>query len=205
MTAVAALLAGLLWGEASAEDANRGEVLFENCVACHGATGAGNEKLGAPSIAGLPKWYVEEQLRKFQTGARGAHPEDIEGLRMRPMSMTVLGDANLSAVAAYVASLPVTRSGTPVAGGDAEAGKNAYMVCVACHGQAGEGNETLRAPPLVQISDWYALRQLKKFKAGVRGTNPADTSGATMRPMSLTLADEQAMKNVLAYIRTLSK
>jgi cytochrome c553 len=39
----------------------------------------------------------------------------------------------------------------------------------------------------------------------VRGTNPADTSGALMRPMAQTLADEQAMKDVIAYIMTLKK
>jgi hypothetical protein len=30
-------------------------------------------------------------------------------------------------------------------------------------------------------------------------------TGATMRPMSMTLADEQAMKNVVAHINTLAK
>ena len=44
---------------------------------------------------------------------------------------------------------------------------------------------------------------LKKFKEGVRGTNPQDIGGMQMRPMSMTLVDEQAMKDVIAYIRTL--
>ena len=46
---------------------------------------------------------------------------------------------------------------------------------------------------------------LNKFKKGIRGTNPRDTTGATMRPMSMILADEQAMKNVVAHISTLAK
>jgi hypothetical protein len=50
-----------------------------------------------------------------------------------------------------------------------------------------------------------SLTQLKNFKSGVRGTNPQDITGAQMRPMSMILADEQAMKDVIAYIQTLSK
>jgi cytochrome c553 len=59
------------------------------------------------------------------------------------------------------------------------------------------------APPLVTASDWYLLTQLKNFKHGVRGANAAaDVSGAMMMPMAAPL-DEQAMKDVIAYIQTL--
>lgn len=186
-------------------DVARGKELFANCVACHGAAGEGNATLKAPAIAAMPQWYVEAQLQKFQTGARGAHPDDSEGLRMRPMSMTVKGEANISAVAAYVATLAPARPAASLSGGDVNAGKASYAVCAACHGPAGEGNPALKAPPLTQTQDWYLLAQLTKFKAGVRGAKPEDASGATMRPMALMLADEQAMKNVLAYVRTLAK
>jgi cytochrome c553 len=63
----------------------------------------------------------------------------------------------------------------------------------------------MNAPPIAGASDWYLLAQLKKFKAGVRGANPADVTGGTMRPMAMTLADEQAMKNVIAHISTLNR
>ena len=59
-------------------------------------------------------------------------------------------------------------------------------------------------PPLKQVNDWYMLTQLANFRAGVRGAKPGDTSGALMRPMSMTLADEQAMRDVIAYITTLA-
>ena len=58
---------------------------------------------------------------------------------------------------------------------------------------------------LAKLDDWYVLTQLKKFKAGIRGANPADVSGATMRPMAATLPDEQAMRDVVAHIQGLSK
>ena len=37
----------------------------------------------------------------------------------------------------------------------------------------------------------------------MRGTHPEDTYGAQMRAMALTLADSTAMKDVVAYIRTI--
>jgi cytochrome c553 len=59
------------------------------------------------------------------------------------------------------------------------------------------------APPLVTASDWYLLTQLKNLKNGVRTPNAAaDASGAMMAPIAATL-DEQAMKDVIAYIQTL--
>jgi len=54
------------------------------------------------------------------------------------------------------------------------------------------------------LNDWYMLSQLKKFKEGIRGTNPQDIGGMQMRPMSMTLVDEQAMKDVIAHIRAVS-
>jgi hypothetical protein len=47
------------------------------------------------------------------------------------------------------------------------------------------------------------LTQLQNFKARVRGGNPQDVQGALMYAMSNTLVDEQAMKDVIAYIQTL--
>lgn len=182
-----------------------GKVLFASCISCHGTKGEGMASVAAPAIAGLPQWYVEAQLKKFRVGHRGFHPDDSEGLRMRPMSRQLDNDAQVSTVAAYVASLPKLEVSQTLQGGNAEEGKGLYNTCIACHGPDGKGNQALNAPPLVGANDWYLLNQLRKFKAGLRGTAVGDTSGATMRPMSMTLPDEQAMKNVLAHIATLSK
>ena len=58
---------------------------------------------------------------------------------------------------------------------------------------------------LAQQSDWYLMTQLGKFKSGMRGTHKDDVHGQQMRAMSMTLPDEQAMKDVIAFIMTLSK
>lgn len=187
------------------EGVARGAVVFEGCVACHGQNGEGRANLAAPAIAGLPAWYVQAQLKKFKTGVRGAHPDDLEGLRMRPMSQQIWTDADGAAVAAHIASLPVQPSPATLKDADAAAGQGAYGVCLACHGPDGKGNEALKSPPISQLPDWYVVSQLKKFKSGVRGANPADTTGAQMLGMAKTLADDQAIKNVAAHIATLAK
>ena len=83
-------------------------------------------------------------------------------------------------------------------------GKQEFRTCVPCHGAHGGGNRDLGAPAIAGLPDWYLVTQLAKFKNGMRGTNPDDTTGAQMRAMSLTLADSSAMRDVIAFIRSLS-
>jgi cytochrome c553 len=180
----------------------RGEALFDTCVPCHGSDGAGNEELRAPVIAGLPQWYVEAQLNKYQSAQRGAHPFDTVGIRMKSMSLSLDLEGDVESVAEFVAGMPVPGTPRAVVRGDAEAGESSYQTCVACHGARGEGIEALGSPPLVGQADWYLLSQLEKFKKGWRGTNQEDITGQTMRPNALLL-DEAAMANVVAYIQTL--
>ena len=71
------------------------------------------------------------------------------------------------------------------------------------HGERAEGIEDQGGPSLNGASDWYLLTQLQNFKAGVRGADPRDEGGNRMAPMVSGLGDEQAMKDVIAYIGTL--
>lgn len=180
----------------------RGEVLYGRCLPCHGADGSGNQQVGAPAIAGLPEWYLLEQLAKFRDGVRAYHPDDVTGLRMRPMMLSLADDYDLQGMAAFVASLPPVEL-APVVEGDAAKGQVGYATCVACHAADGSGNEAMKAPPLKHLPDWYVVAQVEKFKAGIRGAHPKDVTGAQMRGMAMTLADEQAIRNVAAYIQSL--
>jgi cytochrome c553 len=211
MNAIRKLLAATALGvalpavPALAQDTERGKELYALCSQCHGAAGGGDAVALAPAIAGLPQWFVEGQLKKFQAGGRGTHFDDIAGMRMRPMSMWLRSDADVASVAAYVAGLPRVKPAPTLVGGDPEVGQQRYTPCIACHGLNGEGNQALNSPPVAGASDWYLFSSLQKFKAGVRGSNPKDPTGSLMRPMSMTLADDQAMLDVIAYIQTLSK
>ncbi len=199
--AAACLVGG---GNAWADENERGKDLYRLCATCHGKDGSGDRSVGAPAIAGMAQWYVEAQLEKFRSGMRGTHFDDIAGMRMRPMSLTLMREGDVPAVSAYVAGLPPIAPPSALTGGDAANGKTLYTPCIACHGADGSGNQALFGAPLANVSDWYLLTQLENFRAGIRGSKSGDQSGAMMRPMALTLADEQAMKDVIAHIMTLS-
>lgn len=179
----------------------RGAELYETCTPCHGEQGQGNADIEAPAIAGLPEWYIESQLASFQNGWRGAHYTDLAGLRMRPMALSLNRDGDIESVAQFVAAMEGIYPPSTL-DGNAGVGAGLYEVCVACHGAQGLGNEPLRAPPIVQLPDWYLYQELQNFKSGARGAHPADTWGQTMRVNTLALT-EQAMRDVIAYVQTL--
>ena len=184
----------------------RGAELFENCTQCHGANGHGDALALAPAIAGLDTWYIESQLHLFRSGGRGDNPQDIPGLRMRPMSRSLHSDEDVKAVAAFVASLPPAKEATSIEGGDAQRGSATYQtLCAQCHGADGKGNQALNAPPLRTLNHWYLVSALERYKAGIRGTDPANPNGPLMRGMAMALADDQAIRDVVAYISTLNQ
>jgi cytochrome c oxidase subunit 2 len=196
-------LVALAAAPALAEDLERGRQVFGLCLQCHGEQGQGNPLALGPAIAGLEEWYVAAQLRNFRNGVRGMHPDDLGGLRMYPMSLSLRSDEDLQAVAAYVASLPEVKPVSLVTGGDPAKGATLYAVCGACHGPDGAGNQAMNAPRLAGTSDWYMLTSLEKYKAGIRGGNPGNPNSVLMRGMAAQLVDEQAMKDVIAHIMTL--
>jgi len=180
----------------------RGAELFETCAPCHGEYADGDADIAAPAIAGLPQWYIESQLQSFQAGWRGKHADDLPGLRMRPMAVTLNREGDIESVAQYVASFEEEFPASTLHG-NAGAGAALYeQVCVACHGADGRGDEILRSPPIVQLPDWYLVQELQNFRDGARGADPADTWGLTMRANTLVMTD-QAMADVIAYVQTL--
>lgn len=198
------LALGIMTAEnaSAAGDPAKGKAAYAVCAACHGANGMGNKALNAPQIAGQEPWYLERQLNNFKGGIRGADPKDTYGMQMRPMALTLANDQAVSDMAAFLSSMPVSKSSESTVKGDATAGKASYMICQTCHGPKGGGNKALNSPKLTGLQDWYIVRQLKNFKAGIRGTKSGDLFGMQMRPMAMTLANDEAINNVAAYIAT---
>ncbi len=104
----------------------------------------------------------------------------------------------------WLRSYPTFAQASAHPAGDAAAGKELFAVCAGCHGAQGEGNPALNAPKLSGQGSWYLKRQLQYFKRGVRGAQDKDVYGKMMAPMAATLADETAIDNVVAYIKTLA-
>lgn len=193
----------LPFSQLMAQDANAGKALYATCAACHGANGEGVKATNAPAIAGQEPWYLLRQLKNFKEGIRGTHAQDTYGTQMRPMAMMLADETAMKNVIAYIQTFKPAKGESHK--GDLNAGKTAYVTCTACHGANAEGNQALNAPKLTTLPGDYLVRQLKNFKAGIRGSHPQDTYGAQMKPMSMMLANDQAIDNVVAYIRSLTK
>jgi cytochrome c oxidase subunit 2 len=187
---------------AYADDIARGRQLYALCATCHGEKGEGNQRRDAPALASLEAWYLEAQLNNFRNGLRGYHADDAAALQMRPMARTLRNEADVKAVAAYVASLPPAIRTTTVTG-DHERGKNLYTTCSACHGEGGKGNAEVKSPGLLLQGDWYIVSQLKKFRAGQRGAHKDDALGMQMRAMTMMLQDDAALDDLAAYLTSL--
>ncbi len=175
---------------------------FRTCAECHGVELQGNRAVDAPRLAGLPQWYVESQIQAFRRGWRGKNPGDLIGMEMRPQA-AVLKEAEVAGAAHYAASVPHRALSAATVTGDSGRGADLYRPCAACHGVRGEGNQGMRSPPLAGQSDWYLATQLRRFRAGARGSAPDDTQGALMRAAAQALPDDQAVDDVVAYVNTL--
>ena len=197
----AAAAMAMVW--ATGATAATGQQVFATCAACHGARGEGNPATGAPAIAGQQLAYLQRQLGNFRTGLRGTHKDDKYGAQMRAGAQAVLQDDKATAaVAAYVASLPVT-SIKPAVKFDARNGNNLYQgKCGACHGVRAEGNPALFAPRLAGLDAAYIKRQVDNFKHGVRGAQAQDKYGRQMALMAATVTTERELDDVIGYIHS---
>jgi cytochrome c oxidase cbb3-type subunit III len=114
-----------------------GERLFiNNCAACHGSNAKGSK--GFPNLTDgdwLHGGTVEKIEESITLGRAGNMP---------PMAAAVGTPEDVRNVANYVLSLSDSPH-NPIA---AAAGKTKFVVCSACHGADGKGNQALGAPNL---------------------------------------------------------
>lgn len=176
---------------------------FVYCTTCHGVELQGNASVEAPRLNGMAEWYVAGQLEAFKRGWRGTHPDDLIGMEMQPQA-ALLTDHDIRDAAAFVAALRNRRTTGQMVSGDPSRGKTLYEICAACHGADASGSKVLNAPALAGQSDWYLVRQLDNYKTGRRGYAPADTAGQQMRGAAAVLENDADVRDVVAYINTLT-
>lgn len=175
---------------------------YKTCVACHGDSAQGNPNLSTPTLASMETWYIERQLTNFKTDIRGNSPKDLYGQQMKPFAKALNGQ-QIKLLATALSKLPATKPTTSVEG-DLELGKKYYLSnCAACHGNQAQGNQSLDAPGLRNLSAEYMTRQLNNFVNGIRGAHPQDKLGKQMAMMAKILPGEKGIEDVIAFITSL--
>ena len=141
-------------------------------------------------------------LTPTRTGRYDVLCEQLCGMAHFAMRGRVVVDEE-GAFQTWLSTKPTYAETAARVAGDPTAGQAAYAVCSACHGPQAQGNQALNAPKLNSQAGWYLARQLQHFKQGIRGADDRDTYAKQMIPMAATLADDTAIKNVVAYIDSL--
>lgn len=176
---------------ASQSAPGQGGIHASLCATCHGVSGEGRPDLKSPAIAGLPAWYVVEQIGKFRSGARGYHAEDLAGQTMRVISIG-LTESQIDEAASTVAALPAIPTEEAPEPFDLERARYRYANgCMECHRYNGRGEIAFHSPPLVSLDRAYLLRQMTHYREGLRGGAPGDLYGAKMREICGKLDDAE--------------
>ena len=172
------------------------------CAVCHGTKGEGNRELNAPSIAGLPAWYAEIQLRKFRTGMRGTG-SDHTGAVMRAIALTLTEDS-LPKLATHIAALEPMPTKTDLPHDLEQTAELYFETCAPCHRFNGHGERVFRSAPITLLPDWYLTAALIKYRDGHRGTHAEDESGLKMREVTNHLSTE-TIAELVRYLGVLAE
>jgi len=163
-----------------------GQRLFiNNCATCHGSDARGSK--GFPNLTDndwLHGGSPEKIIETITEGRRGMMP---------PMAAAVGSSDDVRNVANYVLSL----SGSPHQNIPAQLGRSKFVVCAACHGADGKGNQAIGAPNLtdnIWLHGWGEAAVIAMINKGKTNVMPAH--GTRLSPEQIRL--------VAAYVWGLS-
>lgn len=138
-------------------------------------------------------------LTPTRTGEFDALCEQLCGVAHFAMRGRVVVDER-EAFDKWLSEQPTYAQMRAITAGDPQVGEALFTTCTTCHGTKAEGNKELNAPKLAGQAGWYLARQLKDFKGGVRGTHEKDIYAKQMIPFASMLTDDEAIRNVVAFI-----
>ena len=169
---------------AQAGDPERGKVLSDTCMGCHGIPGYRNAypMYRVPKLGGQPEAYLVIALQGYRNGTR-QHPT------MQAQGET-LSDEDMADIAAYFASQGEPEEGELVTGGRAAAGKEKIAVCTACHGESGI-SPAPNWPNLAGQHKDYLVHSIKQYRSGER-------EDAVMAGLVVNLSDRD-IADIAAY------
>jgi cytochrome c oxidase cbb3-type subunit 3 len=164
-----------------------GQRLFaNNCAMCHGSDGAGAR--GFPNLTDDDWLYggnFDTVMQTLENGRAGAMPVMVAGL----------DDTALSELVVYVQSMSGQKADPVMA---ANGKKNFDMLCVACHGLDGSGNQALGAPRLNDQIWLYGGEPETIRETLTKGRN------GKMPAFNDTLSEDQR-RLITAYVLSLSR
>ncbi len=172
-----------------------GKQTFGVCARCHLPEAWGNDDGTYPQLAGQHVNVLMKQLLDIRNGKRHSS-------LMFPFvqQRTIGGYQELSNVVAYISTLPMNpdHSKGPWRKHDKnyQQGQEIYQqYCSSCHGDKGQGDNTLGHPRLQGQHFQYMSQQLTRIKNGLRKVTPA------MQAVLDSLDDEQLEKaaNYISY------
>jgi len=186
--------------QAATGDLKRGEVIAQDCTACHGGKGL-SQQPWIPSLAGLDPLVLYKQLDDFRSGTRLSSP-----MSAIAQSLTAQQYADLAVYFSSLPGLPENRGERPprshssyrnpdpvqrlIYAGDPERG---IAACASCH---GPGGYRIGAPALTKQNELYIEQQLLAFAQCTR----ANDMDMPMRTIAgkLTGSEMHALAHVYA-------
>ena len=167
-------------------DAERGAVLAQTCVGCHGIPGYYNAQPAyhVPKLGGQNADYIEVALQGYRRGTRGH-----DTMQAQASSLT---DQDIADVAAYFESFKgeAETGRTRASAAQIEAGRAKAATCTACHGPEGVAAAS-QWPNLAGQHENYLLAALEQYKNGGR-------VDMVMNPLIQPL-DEQSIEELAAF------
>jgi sulfide dehydrogenase cytochrome subunit len=195
--AAMACIAWLGCGAALAQDAAK--IVDQQCAGCHGRNGASTES-HIPIIGGYSAKYIVESLRNFRKNIRScAEVKIVTGPKKGQVSdmckiSTALSDAEVDAVAKYLAAQRFVRAKQPFDPAKAQKGVPVYKLrCEKCHENNGASPDEDNG---ILAGQWvpYMKEQLANFRNGKR---PMDDK-MKQRLDKVTKEEEEALMHFFA-------
>ncbi len=164
LTLAIASFSSPLWAQNTAQqgDAARGQVKAYTCTGCHGIPGYNNAypTYHVPKIGGQNYQYLVSALKAYRDEQR-SHPTMLA-------QAGSMSDADINDIASYFVSLTGSEPKPEYfAGGDPAAGASKNQLCVACHGEDGNGVDPQYPRLAGQYGD-YLVKALQDYKSGAR-------------------------------------
>jgi len=142
-------------------DAERGAILADTCLGCHGIPGYRNAypSYRVPKLGGLAEDYIVISLQGYRAEMRGH-------ATMQAQAAT-LSDQDMQDIAAFFASQGSLEPGAPRDSARTARGQEKAAVCTACHGPGGV-SATGNWPTLAGQHEDYLKNVLNQYKSGMR-------------------------------------